>query len=179
MRLSIAALALLLGACAFATPRYDASPDTTVALKLVGAGGIFVGAISDPTTSSNYCRAAGTIAPPDDLTFATYIQKALTDELKEANLHSNSSPRITLTGSLDSIRFSSRRGQFDYVGYWDFAISLRSSNGKSMSAREHYSFPTGWYAYVGCARTADAFMPAVQSLIKRIVRAPDFKTLLE
>ena len=47
-----------------------------------------------------------------------------------------------LTGSVDNLAFSSS------VGFWDIALTVTSSNGKSLSVCEHYEFPAAFTASI-------------------------------
>jgi hypothetical protein len=62
-------------------------------------------------------------------------------------------------------------------GSWNIALKLDSSNGKTLSASEHYEFHTSYSAASACHNVADAFQPAVQALIGKVVAAPDFRLL--
>jgi hypothetical protein len=169
---------LALGACStFTTPRYSINADTNVALKSLQASNIAVGSFSGPAVFDNSCRAAGPLAPPDGMTYTTYIAKALEDELKVAGIYAATSPKFTLTGEVKKLDFSSSRGLTG--GSWDIDVIINSSNGKSMSMSEHYEFESGFIADTACKQTAEAYMPAVQDLINKIVLSPLFKPLLQ
>ncbi len=179
MKLSLAVLfaAVALGGCStYTTPRYAISADTNVALKSMGASNIAVGTITDPASFSAACRAAGPLSPPDGMSHAAYIKKALEDELKVAGVYASGTPRVTLSGVVTKLEFSSARGLTG--GSWDVNLTLTSSNGKSMNAVEHYEFDSGYSAETACRQTSEAFMPAVQDLIGKIVKSPEFKTLV-
>jgi hypothetical protein len=81
------AAAALAGCSTYTTPRYAISADTNVALKSLGASNIAVGTFSGPTEFNAACRAAGPLSPPDGMSHAAYIKKALEDELKVAGVH--------------------------------------------------------------------------------------------
>ena len=171
-------LVLALTACStFVTPRYSISADSNVALRSLGVSGISVGAFAEPAEFDRTCRAVGPLAPPDGMTHAAYIRKALEDELKIAGLHTPASPRVTLAGAVKKLAFSSTRGLTG--GSWDIDVTLTSSNGKSMSVAEHYEFESGYMGDTACKQTAEAFMPAVQNLIGKIVRSPAFRELVQ
>lgn len=167
----------LTGCTTFVTPRYSISADTHVALKSLGVSGISVGAFAEPADFDRMCRAVGPLAPPDGMTHAAYIRRALVDELKIAGVHAETSPRVTLTGTVKQLKFSSMRGLTG--GAWDIDISLTSSNGRSMSTSENYQFESGYLADTACKQTAEAFMAAVQNLIGKIVRSPGFRELVQ
>ncbi|HYB09440.1 MAG TPA: hypothetical protein VEJ16_07200 [Alphaproteobacteria bacterium] len=118
------------------------------------------------------CRLAGPIQLPNDLTFEEYIQNSFADELKVAGLYDQNAP-IMLQGVIDDIRFSTT------AGTWDFGLTLKSSNGKSIKVVEHYDFHTSFTAISACHNTADAFQPAVQALVGNTITAPDFQSLLQ
>jgi len=169
---------MLLTACStFVTPRYSISADTNVALKALGVSGISVGLFGEPADFDRGCRLVGPLAPPDGMTHAAYIKKALEDELKVAGLHAATSPRVTLTGAVRKLAFSSSRGLTG--GSWDIELTMYSSNGKSMTTSEHYEFESGYMAETACKQTAEAFLPAAQNLIGKIVRAPAFRDLVQ
>lgn len=178
MSLALIALsALSLSACSTFTPqRYNISADNNVALKAIGIGNIHVGTFTGPASFDRTCRGAGPIAPPDNMSFEGYIQKALADELKVAGMYDDQSPKVTLTGAVDTLHFSSSRGLTG--GEWDISLRINSSNGKSLSVAEHYEFESGFIADTACKQTAEAYLPAVQNLIGKMIKAPEFKGLL-
>ena len=176
-KIAVFLCAITLSGCSTYMPqRYSISADNNVALKSLRAGNINVGEFKGPANFNNQCRGAGPIAPPDNLSFAAYIQKALTDELKVAGKYNDKTPAVTLTGEVEQLDFSSSRGLTG--GTWDIGLRLKSSNGKSMSATEHYEFNSGWIADMACKQTAEAYLPAVQDLIGKLVKSPEFEALV-
>jgi hypothetical protein len=178
MKKIIAALFLLtLSACSTYMPqRYNISADSNVALKTLSVGNINVTSFKGPTNFDNNCRAAGPIAPPDNMSFEAYIQNALTDELKVAGKFDEKAPKVTLSGVVEQLAFSSTRGLTG--GSWDIGLRVNSSNGKSNYVSEHYEFNSGFIADTACKQTAEAFLPAVQDLIGKLVKSPEFPTLV-
>lgn len=169
-------VAALAGCSTFTPPRYSISADNNVALKKIGVGNVFIGDFQGPAKFDNFCRGAGPINPPDKKSFEGYIQKAFADELKLAGMYDAKSPRVTITGKVNSLEFSSSRGLTG--GSWKISLTLTSSNGKTMSMSEYYEFESGFVADTACLQTAEAFTPAVQNLIGKIVRSSEFRTLL-
>ena len=158
----------VISGCSTYTPqRYSISADNNVALKSINADDIDVGSFRGPSSFDNACRAAGPIAPPDGMSFAEYIQKALTDELKVAGLYDRENPKVTLSGTLEYLSFSSSRGLTG--GTWDIGLRVNSDNGKSTFVSEHYEFESGFIADTACKQTAEAYYPAVQNLIGKLV----------
>lgn len=175
-RILLLLTALSLGACSTFTPqRYSISADNNVSLKAIGVGNINVGAFSGPSSFDRACRGAGPIAPPDNMTFEAYIQKALADELKVAGMYNDKTPNTTLTGSVEKLSFSSSRGLTG--GEWDISLRINSSNGKSIFVSEHYEFESGFVADTACKQTAEAYLPAVQNIIGKAIKHPDFRGL--
>jgi hypothetical protein len=165
------------GCSTYMAPRYSISPDVDLALKSAGKTGVGLGDFTSPTDLDCMCRAAGPLGVPDGLTHVAYIKRALEDELKLAGMYSAQSPRVTLTGVVTKLAFSSTSGLTH--GWWDIELQLKSSNGKSLTTSEHYEFQSGFDALTACKQTAEAYMPAVQDLMLKTVSAPEFKTLLE
>ncbi len=114
------------------------------------------------------CRGVGPIKTPDGEPFSGFVRKAFLDELRMANAFSESAP-VTLTGNLDAIDFSSNSGQ------WNLALTVKSSNGKVMSVSDAYAYTSSFYGETACNQTAQAFMPAVQNLVGKVVCSPQFK----
>jgi hypothetical protein len=168
---------MLNGCSTYTTPRYAINVDTNVTLKSLGATGLSVGAFTGPGTFDNACRLVGPLAPPDFMSHTAYVKKALEDELKGAGVHAANSPRITLSGVINKLSFSSFRAVTG--GSWDIDLRLISSNGKSMSVVEHYEFESGFEAQTACKQTAEAYFPAVQNLIEKAVRSSEFKALVQ
>jgi len=178
MKKSLLVLSVLaLSACSTFTPqRYNISADNNVALKAIGVGNINVGSFAGPSSFNPACRGAGPIAPPDSMTFEAYIQKALADELKVAGMFDDKAPKTTLSGIVEQLGFSSSRGLTG--GEWNIHLRVNSSNGKSMFVSEHYEFESGFIADTACKQTAEAYLPAVQNLIGKLVKSPEFRSLL-
>ncbi|MDR2173913.1 MAG: hypothetical protein LBE32_06915 [Burkholderiales bacterium] len=178
MRKTILVLsALALSACStYTPPRYSISADNNMALKAIDVGNINVGEFKGPANFDNSCRAAGPIAPPDNMSFEAYIQKALADELKVAGKFDEETPKITLSGVVEQLAFSSSRGVTG--GSWDIGLRVNSSNGKSIYVSEYYEFKSGFVADTACKQTAEAYFPAVQNLIGKLVSSPEFVSLI-
>lgn len=164
------AVALLSSGCStYAVSRYSISTDNVVALRLLNGKTLNVGAFSSTTPGQKeiVCRGVGPIKTPDGEPFSEFVRKAFLDELKISNAYSPSAP-ATITGNLDAIDFSSASGN------WNLALTVKSSNGKSMSVSESYAYSTSYYGETACNQTAQALMPAVQNLVGKVVRSPEF-----
>ncbi|OQX09823.1 MAG: hypothetical protein BWK76_21665 [Desulfobulbaceae bacterium A2] len=169
----IAVTMLASGCSTYSATRYSISTDNVTALRSLGGKTINVGDFSATTPGQKeiMCRGVGPIKTPDGEPFADYVKKAFLDELKMSNVYSPSAP-VTITGNLDSINFSSSGGK------WNLALTIKSSNGKIMSVSEDYSFTSSFVGETACNQTAQALMPAVQNLVGKVVRSPEFAALV-
>jgi hypothetical protein len=179
LKVAIVALAtLVLSACAsYAPQRYAAVPDNIPVLRSIGLGNIKVESFVMSAAFAATCRGGITIDPPINMTFQGYLQAALADELKIAGLYNEISPRIVLSGNLEKLEFSSTKNLTK--GEWNIGLQISSSNGRSTYASERYEFESGFGGTTACRRSAEAFLPAVQSLISKLVRSREFRALIE
>lgn len=122
---------LLSGCESPVTARYSILADNNVAIKGLGVGGIGVGSFTPPSTFDANCRAVGALQISDNLTHTQYIQKAFEDELKVAGAFAQASPRITLTGQIPRMEFSSTRALTG--GSWAIDLVLTSSNARTFT----------------------------------------------
>ncbi len=168
----VMALASISGCSTYSASRYSVNTDNVVALRALNGKTVNVGAFTatKPGEKEIMCRGVGPIKTPDGEPFSEFIRKSLVDEMKIANVYSDTAP-VTLTGNLDAMDFSSASGA------WNMALTVKSSNGRSMTVSEQYSFTTSFYGETACNQTAQAFMPAVQNLIGKVVRSPEFAAL--
>jgi hypothetical protein len=170
-------MATLLTACETPTTgRYAISADNNMAIKALGSSGIGIGSFTPPATFSDTCRGLGPLRVSDNLTHTQYVQKAFEDELKVAGAFAANAARVTLTGKVDQMEFSSTRGLTG--GSWAIDLTLASSNGQSMAVKEYYEFDSGFIATEACRQTAEAFSRAVQNLVGKTIRNPSFAQLI-
>lgn len=90
----------------------------------------YLSTIKAPPSFDPSCRTVGALHVADGLTHTQYIQRAFEDELKTAGAFTASKPRVTLSGKLNKLEFSSTRNVTG--GSWTIDLSLRSSDGRSM-----------------------------------------------
>jgi hypothetical protein len=173
--LILAVVIALAGCSTYAAQRYSIAPANIVGLRAFRGQRVAVGPFTalKPGRSEITCRAVGPIKTPDGEPFEDFIRRAFIADMSIAEVYSTAAP-VTLTGRLDAIDFSS--GMTDAA--WDIAMTLSSSNGKSLSTDNHYSFSGNFVGEVACNQTAQALMPAVQDLIGKIIAHPDFADLL-
>src|SRR5881396_115054 len=110
----------------YTVPRYGLSAENVAGLRKLGAK-VNVGTFTatTPAQTEIRCRASGPVRTPDGRPFEDYIRRALVDELKVAEMLSDSAP-VTLTGHLDKIDFNSMAGD------WTMQFTATSSNGRSL-----------------------------------------------
>jgi hypothetical protein len=160
-------IAVFFTGCAnFATSRYSISTDNTIALRSLSGTQLNVGNFTDKKNISKIaCHYHGPVTTLDGETFASFIQKAFTDELKMAGIYSKTAP-VAITGRLDHIDYSTAFGH-----KWELTLTLNASTGKSVTVTENYSYSGSVFAAPGgeCAQAALAFVPAVQNLIGKII----------
>ena len=172
----MAIAALVLPACStMQPPRYSVSVDNIQKLKSYSGAKAEVTSLSQPVSFSSNCRLMGPIEPADGLTISQFISKAFNDEFKMADIYSTEA--IKITGDITKIKFSSITGLTN--GYWDIGLHLKSSNGRSLSVNNKYTFKSGFDAITACNATADALSPAVQDLINATVNHPEFIGLIK
>ncbi|MEJ6472886.1 hypothetical protein [Pseudoalteromonas piscicida] len=162
------------GCSTYSVNRYSVSVDNISSIKNIANSEINVGDFNTvgKSKTSIMCRGVGPIKTPDGNSFESFIRKAFVDELKMAEVFDTNAP-VTLTGTLDSIDFSSATGS------WDIAMTINSSNGEFLSVSESYSFTSSFYGETACNQTAQALMPAVQNLIGKIVQNENFSKLVK
>lgn len=177
----IALFALVLSACSNAPQRYGISTNNHMSLKALkasGIGNINVGTFTRTADLSNNCRLLyGNIALPDKMSFEGYIQKGLIEELTVADMFDDKNAVITLTGVVEQLSFSTMTSLMG-GGSWDIGLRVNSSNGQSTYVSEHYEFEASGQVWAACSQTANAFTPAVQDILGKLITSPDFKSLV-
>jgi hypothetical protein len=169
----VATLTLLTGCASFDVGRYGVSVENATALKKLNAQKVDVGPFTAAESRTEIpCRAVGPITTPDKQPFEQYIRKALIDELTVSDVFVDSAP-VVLTGSVNKVDFDSMAGE------WLLDVTLKSSNGRSLSVAEKYSYGFTYIGETACARTAKAFIPAVQLVIGKLVHHSEFPDLLK
>lgn len=174
----IVAATVLMSGCANKVPTYSNSPQNMRAVKTVAASSTPVNigkfTATNEGESKVMCRLATPVGTPDGMTFAKYIEDALSTELEMGNMIDPKS-KITITGNLDSLYGSTVLGN----AYWEFKIKVVSSNGKSFDVTSRYDYESSFSAYSACSEMQRSYLPAVQELVNKIVTHPQFSELLK
>ena len=132
----------------------------------VGTVAMMPGVEESPT-----CRLMGPIKVAPGKSLAQYIQDAFIEELFMAKAYAPTSQSM-INAKIENIKFSSVS-----PASWDIAMSVSSSNSPGYSVSVNYGFDTSWDAYSACKNVADAFGPAVQALLGKVVTHPQFSSL--
>ena len=173
----VLAISVFVSACGgWSVGLYSVSNDNVAALRSFNGKTVNLGAFTTTEAERGQidCRGAGPITTQDRETFAEFIRKAMLDELRLAGVYSSTAP-VTIAGNLDVINFSSNDG------YWELRLTIRTSTGRTMTVSEPYEYEYSAGSdsdYAMCRQTSRAFVPAVQNLIGKIVRSPDFASLM-
>ncbi len=175
----VAAAVVIMAGCANKVPNYANSPQNLRAIKtLATEEKAVVGII--PFTAKNegeakvMCRLATPVGAPDGMTFAKYIEDALSVELEMGNMLDPKS-QVKIGGHIEELYGSTTLGN----AYWEFKVKVTSSNGKSFDVASRYDYESSFSAYSACSEMQRSYLPAVQQLVNKIVTDPSFKTLLK
>jgi len=163
----IAIITLLSGCATYVTDRYSMSADNVMEARSWNGIKLKIGNFSDAQNgSAQSCNYKGDIKTIDGESYAQFIRNALATELKFAGVYSESAP-VTITGRLDKIDNSTA-----VATDWNIVVTLTSSNGKSITIAEHYTYNGSIIGTAAstCGASASAFVPAVQNLIGKIIR---------
>ena len=134
---------------------------------------INVGTITtaDGVSESPMCRLMGPVKVAPGKSTTQYIADALQEELFLAQVY-DTTAKTSLSATVTDLSFSSV-----YPATWTIGMNVSSNNGTAYSVKTEYEFNTSWDAVSACKNVADAFGPAVQDLIGKIVNAPEFGQL--
>jgi hypothetical protein len=172
------AFVLLMSGCANKVHTYSTSTENTIALRGLSSenlkGGLGNFSDSGKNESKVMCRLASPIGTPEGLTFSTYIRNALLAELVVANIFDENAKTI-VTANLNDIYGSTTIGN----AYWEFDITLTSSNGASFQTVSRYGYESSYLATSACSEMQRSFVPAVQKLNSEIIKHTGFASLLK
>jgi hypothetical protein len=175
-RLILIAILLLSSGCAYTTPRYSISANSVEAIRTLQRQNnqrINIGSFtSRELDNSHICRLAGPIEIPDNKSFASFIEDAITSELKIAEAYDAKSPNV-LTAALLTSDFSS--GMTD--GEWFIKMEFAKADGRKFAVESTYKFDGNFAGDQACTKVAMFFPNAVQDLISKLVASNDFRDM--
>ena len=177
LAITILLLALHFSGCANKVHIYSPSTDNLITFKNFSKSheGVNIGEFGDSgrNESKVMCRLSPPVGTQDGETFASYIRKAFMQELMVSDMY-NGDSNMTISANLDDIYGSTMLGN----AYWEFKITVKSSNGNSYQVHTRYDYESSYLAYSACPEMQRSFVPAVQKLIGDIINHADFKTLI-
>ena len=175
--LTAIAAALTVSACETTSSRpYSASTENIIAFqkaipaeKKVNIGDFTAaeGVNVEPT-----CRALGALEVSPGKTPMEFIQDALREEIFKADAYAESG--TLLSGIITELKP-------DSIGKGTWTIGLNVSSPKKPSGIDVstvYEFKSSYSAISACQNVIDAFTPAVQETISKLVKDPEFQSLL-
>ncbi len=152
------------------------TPDNVEGIKAVGPAKVSVNpltSVDGKERTSIGCRAAGPVKNPNDQSFENYIYTAFVNELRMAGAYDESAD-IAISGEIKELDFNSNIG----AGKWMLSARVSSSQSEGYEVASVYEFSTNWVADKACQQVAQAFEPAVAELIGKIVKHPEFPSLV-
>jgi hypothetical protein len=165
------------GCSTYAADRYSVSADNITAIKQAMAThpgtklGVAPFTAAEPGRTEFDCRLVGPVKTPDGQSFEAYIRKALVDELQIADAYAETGTPV-ITGNLNSIDMNS------WDGKWNIVLAVSSSTGAAYTVTETFNYESSFSAEAACQQGSQAFQPAVQDLIRKVVSHPDFPKLV-
>ncbi|QJR82251.1 hypothetical protein CA267_016580 [Alteromonas pelagimontana] len=164
--------------CANKVHTYATSTENTIALRGLAKQSVEanIGEFTDSgkNESKIMCRLSSPVGTPEGKTFATYIRDSIVSEMVVADLYDDESQTV-ITANLNDIYGSTVIGN----AYWEFDISLSSSNGNTLDVKTRYDYESSYLATSACSEMQRSFVPAVQKLNTTIFSDPNFPALLK
>lgn len=157
-------IALLLSGCSVPFPVYSVSGENVGLIRTLPVNiqvGEFLGSQKEVT-----CRLQP-IGPEGNATFASYIQKALRDEV----LIAGNSPRsrtVQITGTVKSVDVSCGI----ITASWTIDVDISVNGGPPVTIRTVKTFDGNYVGAVVATRAYQAFVPTIQQLVNEILSNP-------
>ena len=178
-------LGIVAGALAGGCSTYQVSPyaltvTNVQAFRALGSTKVKVAQFTgDETASKNGtgCRAVGPINTPSGRPFFDYIQGALSDELRVAGLYDDGASLI-VKGRLTHLDLRSSTEKSIDEGDWKLTLLITVGGEPTFTIEHKYKFESSFWGEKACALSAQAFMPAIQSLMRAIANHPTFQKAL-
>lgn len=175
--LLIFSLATLSG-CSYTIKRYDIVDDNVTELrKIIKSKSVKIAVGEFTSFRPNYnlirCRAVGEISIEGQQTYHAYIRAALIEEFKKAGIYAEDA-RLVITSHLEDIDFDSSVGD----GKWIIKMTVSRVGTDDIKLNNAYYISTNMLIGTACTQVAQAFVPAVQGLLKELYNHPKFKKLL-
>jgi hypothetical protein len=171
---SLLLVAWALAGCSMSANQYAVHPDTITALRSHAGTSVKLATFTSdkPGKSEIICRGGVMIQTPQGVPFEKYVEDAFRTELLVAGLESPSAP-VILSGHMERMHFVT----FSDAS-WELRVTLASSNGRRLTVAEDYAFNWHFIGDYACREAATAMALAVQSLVRKAVKHPEFGGLL-
>ena len=169
-------ISVLVGCSTINSSPYRASPTNVVAVKqALGSSDTTLSlgsfSLAPGVEESLTCRLLGPIDVAAGKSVSQYVKEALQEELFLAGAYDPQSS-IALSGQIERLGFSSVS-----PASWDISLRISSNKSAGYVTDVNYGFGTSFDAYSACQNVANAFGPAVQELLRRVVQNPAFSEL--
>jgi hypothetical protein len=162
--LVLAVSAILLSACSVPFPVYSVSGENVGLVRALPVNvqvGNFQGAQKEVS-----CRLQP-IGPEGNATFASYIQKALRDEVLIAG-NTTRPQTVQISGTVKSIDLSCGI----ITGSWTIDVDISVNGGSPIPIRTVKTFDGNYMGAVVATRAYQAFVPSIQQLVNDILSNP-------
>jgi len=127
--------------------------------------------LADGVKDSLICRLRGPVEPIPGKSLSEYIKDAFKEELFKANVYSPRS-EAQVKATIKEINFSSVS-----PAYWKISMDISSNYSDGYNTSIKYYFDTSFIAHYACENVTNAFGPAVQELLNKVVSNPRFSSL--
>ncbi|WP_313406298.1 hypothetical protein [Stutzerimonas kunmingensis] len=168
----VSAIALSTG-CAITADRYQPTAVNQQVLKNLDVKMNVGNFKAKKTDYKVMCRLANNVDLPDRKSFEKYIEDALVEELTMAGMYSKNAD-VTINGYLNDTDVSS--GFTD--AHWTFDITVSSHN-RVLEVEHKREYSASFVGGIACGNDMPkSLMPTVQELINKIIRHPDFESMV-
>lgn len=118
------------------------------------------------------CRLMGPVKVAPGKSPTQYIKEAFREELFAAQSYSPTASTV-INGEMKVLKFNSFSS-----AKWRMTMDVSSNISSGYSVSIEYPFSVSWGAMSACENVANAFGPAVQELLRRVVTHPNFTLLV-
>lgn len=156
---------------------YKASTDNIISIQKIASNKQIKVRLNNFTLApgideSPTCRLMGPVRVAPGKTIPEYVKDAFQEELFAAHAY-DPDAITTINGRIEKLSFSSVS-----PANWEVSLKVSSNRSPGYTESVNYAFDTSFTAYSACKNVADAFGPAVQELLHRVVTSPQFLSLI-
>ena len=171
-RWALLVAAIVLSGCVpeFSVARYSIAVSNLEAFRASGGGQVAVAPFSAAEEGSRNqvsCRGSAMMTPAHE-TYAAYIQRALVDELKVAELYT-ANARTHIHGHLAHIDVNTTKNP-----HWEITLIVTVGNNPPFTIERRYPFLSSFIGMKACELAGQAFLSAVQDLVGALAKDPRF-----